>query len=415
MALQPGGPCSFPTERVSCLPHPTATMSSTGRAVLTSRVASKSRMKHRTKPTTLNAEDSEVITDPAGFARAAGLRYVTDHRPGISRKKFRDKFRYFNPDGSVMRDTTVLARIKSLVIPPAWQDVWICKEANGHLQATGRDARGRKQSRYHPHWREVRDQNKYERMTHFAEALPGIRDRVHHDLQLHGLPRRKVLATIVSLMESTHIRVGNVEYARENHSYGLTTMHNEHVDIHGAEITFSFQGKSRVHHTIHLHDRRLSRIIRQCEEIPGHELFQYLDHEGNHHVIDSTDVNEYLREITGQHFTAKDFRTWAGTVLAAKMLHEFEPFRNASEAKKNIVEAIKKVSAELGNTPSVCRKCYIHPAVLESYMGGMSKEEAKEKIDEVIAHPSKLHLGLREEERALVGLLQQRMLLEAAA
>lgn len=380
-------------------------------------VAAKQKRQKRSAP----AESMSVLNDPADFARAAGLRYVTDHRPGIARKRFRDTFRYTLPDGSPVKDAETLARIKSLVIPPAWNDVWICKEANGHLQATGRDARGRKQSRYHPKWRAIRDENKYERMTHFAEALPGIRARVHHDLGLHGLPRNKVLATIVSLMEVTHIRVGNTEYAKENHSYGLTTMQNKHVDVHGSEITFSFQGKSRVHHTIHLHDKRLARIIRQCEEIPGHELFQYLDQDGNHHVIDSQAVNEYLREITGQHFTAKDFRTWAGTVMAAKMLHEFEPFQNVTEAKRNIVAAIKQVASELGNTPSVCRKCYVHPAVLDAYMGGMTKQEAKEELDDQIAEQAEkvteeqaVH-GLRDEERALVSLLEQRMLLEAAA
>ena len=380
-------------------------------------VPAKQKRQKRSAP----AESMSVLNDPADFARAAGLRYVTDHRPGITRKRFRDSFRYSHPDGSPVRDAETLARIKSLVVPPAWTDVWICKEANGHLQATGRDARGRKQSRYHPKWRVIRDENKYERMTHFAEALPGIRARVHHDLGLHGMPRNKVLATIVSLMEVTHIRVGNTEYARENHSYGLTTMQHEHVDVHGSEVTFSFQGKSRVHHTIHLHDKRLARIVRQCEEIPGHELFQYLDHEGNHHVIDSQAVNDYLREITGQHFTAKDFRTWHGTVMAAKMLHEFEPFRNVTEAKKNIVAAIKQVASELGNTPSVCRKCYVHPAVLDAYMGGISKREAKEELDEqiaehgeAVAHAPDAH-GLHEEEKALISLLQQRMLLEAAA
>ena len=378
-----------------------------------------SRQRRQKRPA--SAESISVLSDPADFAKAAGLRYVTDHRPGISRKRFRDSFRYTAPDGTPVKDAETLARIKSLVIPPAWADVWICKEANGHLQATGRDARGRKQSRYHPKWRAIRDENKYERMTHFAEALPGIRARVHHDLGLHGMPRNKVLATIVSLMEVTHIRVGNTEYAKENHSYGLTTMQHEHVDVRGSEVTFSFQGKSRVHHTIHLHDRRLASIIRKCEEIPGHELFQYLDHEGTQHVIDSQAVNEYLREITGQHFTAKDFRTWHGTVMAAKMLHEFEPFQNVTQAKKNIVTAIKQVASELGNTPSVCRKCYVHPAVLDAYMGGMSKQEAKEELEEEIAQHSDAAAetgdqhGLREEEKALISLLQQRMLLDAAA
>ncbi len=354
--------------------------------------------------------EPEVIS-PKESARAAGLRYVTDRKPGISRKKTAKGFRFVAPDGTPVKDADTLGRIKSLVIPPAWTAVWICTHANGHLQATGRDARGRKQSRYHPRWREVRDETKYERMSHFAEALPTLRERVKHDLALPGLPRPKVLATIVSLMEATLIRVGNEEYARENKSYGLTTMQHQHVEVHGSEITFTFQGKSRVHHTISLHDKRLAKIIHRCEEMPGYELFQYMDHDGNLHHIDSADVNDYLREITGQHFTAKDFRTWAGSVLAGAMLSEFEPYSTATQAKKNVVEAIKAVAAKLGNTPSVCRKCYIHPAVLEAYLGGMSRQEAKEQIEEEIAE----HEGkLRREEQALVDLLTQRAMLENA-
>ena len=249
--------------------------------------------------------------DPAASAKAAGLRYVTDRKPGIRRHAVGSSGKEFeyteDPHGDAVTDEDVLKRIRSLVIPPAWTDVWICKQANGHLQATGRDARGRKQSRYHPKWREVRDVTKYERMVQFAAALPKIRQRVDHDLKLPGLPRNKVLATLVSLMELTHIRVGNQEYAKENKSYGLTTMRNKHVEVHGAEVTFSFQGKSRVHHTISLKDRRLARIIKACEEIPGYELFQFLDHEGNHHAIDSADVNEYLqgdlwRSLYGEGF-----------------------------------------------------------------------------------------------------------------
>ncbi len=350
--------------------------------------------------------------DPRESARAAGLRYVSDRKPGLQRRKSAKSFRYTTPDGKPVRDPEILARIKSLVIPPAWTDVWISTHANGHLQATGRDAKGRKQSRYHPKWREVRDETKYERMSHFAQALPAIRERVHHDLGLPGLPREKVLATIVSLMEATLIRVGNEEYARENKSYGLTTMRTKHVEVHGSEITFSFQGKSRVHHTISLHDRRLANIIRRCEDIPGYELFQYLDREGNQHHIDSADVNDYLREISGQHFTAKDFRTWAGSVLASRMLREFEPFSSVTQAKKNVVEAVKAVAAKLGNTPSVCRKCYIHPAVLDAYLGGTSTEAAKEKLDEEIEEHQH---ALRREERELVDLLAQRVLLEAAS
>ena len=367
----------------------------------------------------------EPITDPVLSARAAGLRYVSDHKPGFRRIKSAKGFRYTDPDGKPVRDKETLARIKSLVIPPAWTDVWICTYPNGHLQATGRDARGRKQSRYHPRWREVRDETKYERMALFAQALPRIRERVEHDLSLPGLPREKVLATIIKLMEETHIRVGNTEYAKENGSYGLTTMRNKHVDIHGSRITFDFKGKSGVHHAIDLNDRRLAKIIKRCEDIPGYELFQYLDHDGNHHSIDSHDVNEYLREITGEHFTAKDFRTWAGSVLAGEMLRQIGPFTTATQAKKNVLQAITAVAAQLGNTPSVCRKCYVHPAVLEAYLSGKmgsvtpeQVEEIKEEIkevkerldDEIEEHASALH----KEELALVELLQRRLLVEAA-
>ncbi len=373
-----------------------------------------------------HAEAAEPILDPVASARAAGLRYVSDRQPGLRRMKTAKGFRYTDPEGAPVRDADTLARIKSLVIPPAWTDVWITKHANGHLQATGRDARGRKQSRYHPHWRTVRDATKYERIALFAKALPRIRERVEHDLQRPGMPREKVLATIIKLMEETHIRIGNAEYAKDNHSYGLTTMRNKHVVVHGSTITFDFKGKSGVHHTIDLSDKRLARIIKRCEDIPGYELFQYLDHDGNHHHIDSQDVNDYLREITGEHFTAKDFRTWAGSVLANDLLRQFEPFTTATQAKKNVVQAITAVAAQLGNTPSVCRKCYVHPAVLEAYLSGhMSPEvraevaeikeeirEVKEKLDQEIAgHEA----ALRHEEQALVSLLQQRLLVEAAA
>ncbi len=360
--------------------------------------------------------DTSSPLDPVASAKAAGLRYVTDRKPGIRRHAVGEDGKHFeyaaDPDGTPVTDEATLGRIKSLVIPPAWTDVWISKQQNGHLQATGRDARGRKQSRYHPKWREVRDGTKYERMVKFAEALPRIRERVNADLKLPGLPRRKVLATIVSVMELTHIRVGNQEYAKQNKSYGLTTMRNKHVEVHGADVTFSFQGKSRVHHTISLHDRRLARIIKACEDIPGYDLFQYLDDEGNHHSIDSADVNEYLGEIAGEHFTAKDFRTWAGTVLAAEMLRTIGPYENAAQAKKNVVQAIKAVAEQLGNTPSVCRKCYVHPAVLEAYLGGhISAEAAKEELEETIAeHPH----ALRQEELVLLDLLAQRTALEAA-
>ncbi len=366
------------------------------------------------------SESVEAATeplDPVAYAKAAGLRYVTDKKPGIRRHLVGSEGKEFeytvDPAGDPLTDETALARIKSLVIPPAWTDVWICKQPNGHLQATGRDARGRKQSRYHPKWREVRDGTKYERMMKFAAALPRIRERVAADLKLPGLPRNKVLATLVSVMELTHIRVGNQEYAKENKSYGLTTMRNKHVEVHGAEVTFSFQGKSRVHHTISLHDKRLARIIKACEDIPGYELFQYLDDEGNHHAIDSADVNEYLREISGDHFTAKDFRTWAGTVLAAEMLRSLGPSDTATQAKKNVVEAIKAVAKQLGNTPAVCRKAYVHPAVLEAYLAGqISAETAKEELEQEIAEHEH---SLRQEELVLLALLEQRTALEIAA
>jgi DNA topoisomerase-1 len=351
----------------------------------------------------------EVVIDPVDAAKAAGLRYVSDAKPGLRRLKREDGFRYVDADGKTVRDKETLVRIKSLVIPPAWTDVWICAMENGHLQATGRDAKGRKQSRYHPRWREVRDANKYERMTLFAAALPKIRRRVKADLKKPGLPREKVLATIVSLMEETLIRVGNEEYAKTNHSYGLTTMRNKHVDVHGATITFDFAGKSGVHHTVDLHDRRLARIVRQCEELPGQELFQYVDGEGTRHAVDSSDVNAYLQEATDEHFTAKDFRTWAGSVLACVTLGEIGPFATQTEAKRNVVAAIKAVAEKLGNTPSVCRKCYVHPAVLEAYLAGESTAEAKRVLDRALLKKAK---ELREDERQFLELLAQRMKLD---
>ena len=371
------------------------------------------------KPKPRSQEPQEITLDPASAARAGGLRYVTDRQPGIRRVKHRDTFRFLTSDDKVVRDAETLGRIKSLVIPPAWTDVWITTQPKGHLQCTGRDARGRKQSRYHPHWREIRDETKYERMAHFAKALPTIRARVEHDLALPGLPRQKVLATVVRLMEETHIRVGNEEYARDNKSYGLTTMRNKHVEVNGAKITFDFQGKSRVHHTINLQDRRLAKILKQISDLPGHELFQYVDAEANRHTIDSADVNDYLREISGEHFTAKDFRTWAGSVLCCDLLNEFEPASSIAQAKKNVVQAIARVASQLGNTPSVCRKCYVHPAVLETYMGRISAEDAKQALDQEIAQERKEiaeHTAdLRREEQALVNLLQQRNLLAKAA
>lgn len=352
----------------------------------------------------------EIVTDPAESAKAAGLRYVSDAKPGISRKSWRRGFRYLDANGSVVRDADTLGRIKSLVIPPAWTEVWISSNPKGHLQVTGRDVRGRKQSRYHPRWREVRDETKYERMLLFGAALPKIRERVEKDLGLPGLPRAKVLATIVRLMEVTLIRVGNEEYAKENKSYGLTTMRNRHVDVDGSTVTFRFQGKSGVKHTIDLSDRRLARIVQRCQDIPGYELFQFVEKDGTTHSVDSADVNEYLREITEEHFTAKDFRTWAGTVLACEMLREFEKFASQTEAKRNVVQAIKQVAAKLGNTPSVCRKCYVHPAVLDHYMSGAMLEGVKRKVVEASdSDTSASSAALRREEVALLKLLERRV------
>lgn len=346
----------------------------------------------------------EVVTDPAESAKMAGLRYVTDSQPGIHRRRRGKGFQYLDAEGKAVRDKETLSRIKSLVIPPAWSNVWICQNPKGHLQVTGRDARGRKQSRYHPRWREVRDETKYERMTLFGAVLPTIRERVEHDLGLPGMPRLKILATIVRLMEVTLIRVGNEEYARENHSYGLTTMRNKHVEVEGSSVIFKFQGKSGVRHSVDINDRRIARIIQRCQDIPGYELFQYVDKDGNNHSIDSADVNDYLREITGQDFTAKDFRTWAGTVLACTMLREFEAFQSQTEAKRNVVQAIKDVATRLGNTPSVCRKCYVHPAVLDTYFSGVMIDSVKQRVEqEAAAH------ALRQEESALLDLLKKRL------
>jgi len=354
-----------------------------------------------------------VVTDPVLSAKEAGLRYVSDAQPGIRRKKAGKGFYYVDADGKRIRDKDTLKRIRALVIPPAWTDVWICANPRGHLQATGRDARGRKQSRYHPRWREIRDETKYERMLIFGTALRSIRMRLEEDLALPGLPRNKVLATIVRLMERTLIRVGNDEYARENHSYGLTTMRGKHVQVNGSTVVFRFRGKSGKQHTVGVEDRRLARIVRQCQDLPGYELFEYLDESGETHKVDSADVNDYLREISGQDFTAKDFRTWAGTVLASLALREFEEFTSETQAKKNVVEAIKAVAQRLGNTPAVCRKCYVHPAVLECYLAGKLQSRIRRKLeaatDELAREIEMEEEALWKEERAVTELLQDQL------
>jgi len=301
-------------------------------------------------------------------AKAARLRYVTDQMPGIRREKRGEHFVYFAPDGSPIDDEKELARIKPLAVPPAYSDVWICPIVNGHIQATARDARGRKQYRYHRRWRETRDENKYERMIAFAQALPKIRKRLETDLSLPGLPREKVLATIVQLLESTAIRVGNDEYAKDNNSYGLTTMHNKHAKVEGANVRFSFRGKSGVRQAVDLRDRRLARIVRQCQDLPGQQLFEYADDDGTGSAIDSADVNDYIREISGEEFSAKDFRTWAGTVTCAMLLANDVIEEAQSDRKQRVVDVIKEVAKHLGNTPAICRKCYVHPAIVDMYL-----------------------------------------------
>jgi len=342
----------------------------------------------------------------ADAAKDAGLRYVSDTRPGITRKAHGKNFRYLRPDGSHVTDAETLARIKRLAIPPAWTEVWICPVANGHIQATGRDARRRKQYRYHERWREARDQNKFERMMSFAEALPRIRRRVKQDLKLKGLPREKVLATVVKLLESTLIRVGNDEYARHNQSYGLTTMHDRHVKVSGPKISFRFKGKSGKHHEIALHDPHLADIVKRCQDMPGQELFAYHDESGAAVDVGSADVNAYLREVAGEEFTAKDFRTWAGTVLAAIALREFEKTETKKEAKKNAVKAVEAVASMLGNTPSVCRKCYVHPAILDSYFEGATIEALTQSADDKIARDLK---HLKPDEASVLVLLRRRL------
>ncbi|PYJ68693.1 MAG: DNA topoisomerase I [Verrucomicrobia bacterium] len=301
-------------------------------------------------------------------AEEAGLQYVSDDRPGYTRRANDGDFEYLDTQGKQIRDERRLLRIKRLAIPPAWTDVWICPSANGHIQAIGRDARRRKQYCYHERWREVRDENKFDRLAQFAKALPNIRRRVAQDLNLPGLPRRKVLATIVRLLERTFIRIGNEEYARENKSFGLTTFKNRHVTVKGAQVRFRFRGKRRIQHEVDVTDRRVAKVIAKCQDLPGQDLFQYLDEDGEVQDITSQDVNEYLRQIAGEDFTAKDFRTWGGTVLAAIALSTQGNFQTKKQAKSNIKTAICAVAELLGNTPAVCRKCYIHPVIVEAYL-----------------------------------------------
>src|SRR6266481_6313770 len=316
-----------------------------------------------------NGKAIEGASDEGIAAAAeAGLRYVSDDSPGYRRKANGEHFEYGDTHEKPIRGEERLLRIKRLAIPPAWTDVWICPSPNGHIQATGRDARGRKQYRYHERWREVRDENKFDRLAQFAKALPNIRRRVARDLKLPGLPQQKVLATIVRLLERTFIRIGNEEYARENKSFGLTTLKIRHVKVKGAQVLFRFRGKSGRQHELDVTDRRVAKVIAKCQDLPGQDLFQYLEGDGEVRDVTSQDVNEYLRQIAGEDFTAKDFRTWGGTVLAAIALSKQEEFQTKKQAKSNIKTAICAVAELLGNTPAVCRKCYVHPVIVEAYL-----------------------------------------------
>jgi DNA topoisomerase-1 len=357
-----------------------------------------------------------MVLDPDESAEEAGLVYVSDAAAGVRRRRAGKGFTYLGPDGATIHDRKRLAWFKRLAIPPAWADVWICASKRGHLQATGRDARGRKVYRYHPRWREVRDDFKFEHMIAFARALPAIRERVARDLRRDGLPRERVLAAVVSLLEQTRMRVGNEEYARENRSFGLTTLRNRHAKVSGARVVFTFQGKSGREHTVPLTDQRLARIVKRCRELPGQLLFQYLDEDGRRASVRSDDVNAYLKEITGQDFTAKDFRTWAGTVVAARELSAIARSDSRADGAKakgrrDIVRAIKQVGESLGNTPTVSRNSYVHPGVTEAYLEGEVIRVARRAAGAPRRSPS----ALTPEEAALLVLLRRRLRFQATS
>jgi DNA topoisomerase-1 len=340
-------------------------------------------------------------SSPVASAATAGLRYVSDQIPGIRREKGPGGFKYIGPDGRVIRSAADLARIRALAIPPAWTDVWICSHPRGHLQATGRDSKHRKQYRYHHDWRVCRDETKFDRMQAFAGALASIRRRTAADLARPGLPRDKVLAAIVQLLEKSLIRVGNEEYARQNRSFGLTTLRNRHVRVRGARLRFEFRGKSGIHHSVAVNNRRLAKVVKQCRDLPGQELFQYLDENGERQGIDSGDINRYVKDVTGEDFTAKDFRTWCGTVLAVRALREFEPADTKTDSEKNVVTAIEAVAKLLGNTRAVCRKSYVHPGIIDCYVEGAMIAV----IDRRFKAARKSTSGLRADEVAVMALL----------
>lgn len=337
-------------------------------------------------------------------ASSAGLLYVSDEDPGISRRRAGSGWTFVGPDGKTIKDHWERRRIEKIGVPPAYTDVWICASENGHIQATGRDARGRKQYRYHPLWTQARDAAKFGHMLRFGMLLPSLRSHVAADMRRHGLPREKVLATLVSLLELTLIRIGNEDYAKDNKSYGLTTLRNRHLDVHGATMRFDFKGKSGKTWNLDIKDRRIAKVVHAIQELPGQHLFQYLDHDGHRHTVGSHDVNLYLRDATGEDITAKDFRTWAGTLLAASALAEAEVVDSPSKMKKNVKAAIDSVAKRLGNTPTICRKCYVHPEIVAIYLDGRLARE--------IATPAKKSLlkdtdGLKPAEVSLLGILSR--------
>jgi DNA topoisomerase-1 len=353
---------------------------------------------------------AELPDDPRAAAEASGLVYVDDSQPGIRRKRAGKGFAYYDSRGRVIRDRAELKRIRALAVPPAYSDVWISPDPRGHIQATGRDARGRKQYRYHALWRDLRDSTKYEHMLEFAAALPALRNRVEQDMALHGLPREKVLATIVDLLQKTLIRIGNADYTKANDSYGLTTLRNRHVAIQGQELRFEFKGKSGKLWRLAVKDRRIARIVRACQELPGQHLFQYIGEDGTRQMVSSSDVNAYLREVTGRDITAKDFRTWAGTVLAAIALSEFERFDSQAAAKRNLRAAIERVAKRLGNTATICRKCYVHPEIVNAYLDNGALELMQTEVEQELTGELK---GLRPQEAAVLAFLQRRLEREA--
>ncbi|RZI76960.1 MAG: DNA topoisomerase IB [Pseudomonas sp.] len=353
-----------------------------------------------------DAGEAGTIVDAQEAAENAGLIYVTDDSPGITRQAFRGKFRYCDAKGKVITDAKILKRIASLAIPPAYTDVWICPKANGHIQATGRDAKGRKQYRYHAKFREVRDSTKYEHMLDFAKALPSVRERIDADLKKRGLPREKVLAAVVYLLETTMIRVGNADYAKQNKSYGLTTLQDRHVAIEGSELRFNFKGKSGKRWKLRLKDRRIAKIVKASQDLPGQHLFQYIGEDGEQYEVTSNDINAYLKEISGRDITAKDFRTWNGTVLAALALAEYEKVDSQAAAKRNVRAAIEAVASRLGNTPTVCRKCYIHPEVFDSYLSDELVLEARDAVEKELREDL---ARLRPEEAVVLAFLQRRL------